>query len=180
MLKAWYFSNTQYFYEHGWRGINIDATPGSMQLFQQLRPQDINIEALIGDKSETINYYIFGEPALNTFDPKRVEYLQCHGYTPKWMVPLPMQPINTILEKVLPENMKIDFITMDIEGAECSVIQSLDFSRFAPTFFRIEELDFVEQNFIEHQTGDLYKLMLSKGYFPVAKTRRTVIYKKKD
>src|SRR4030042_4646353 len=31
------FSNTQYFYEKGWRGINIDATPGSMKEFNEIR-----------------------------------------------------------------------------------------------------------------------------------------------
>lgn len=37
------FSNTQIFYDRGWHGINIDATPGSMKLFNKVRPNDINI-----------------------------------------------------------------------------------------------------------------------------------------
>ena len=28
------FSNTYYFYDRGWEGINIDATPGSMKFFK--------------------------------------------------------------------------------------------------------------------------------------------------
>ncbi len=35
------YSNTQFFYEKGWRGINIDATPGSMDRFKDFRPEDI-------------------------------------------------------------------------------------------------------------------------------------------
>ena len=31
------FSNTYYFYRQGWSGINIDAAPGSMKLFDRLR-----------------------------------------------------------------------------------------------------------------------------------------------
>ena len=31
------FSNTQIFYERGWHGINIDSTPGSMKLFNEVR-----------------------------------------------------------------------------------------------------------------------------------------------
>lgn len=38
------FSNTYLFYQSGWRGINIDAMPGSMKLFNRFRPKDINIE----------------------------------------------------------------------------------------------------------------------------------------
>lgn len=38
------FSNTYLFYKQGWRGINIDAMPGSMKLFDRFRPRDINIQ----------------------------------------------------------------------------------------------------------------------------------------
>ncbi len=33
------FSNTNHFYLAGWRGINIDAMPGSMEPFHQFRPR---------------------------------------------------------------------------------------------------------------------------------------------
>ena len=61
------FSNTYLFYKMGWRGINIDAMPGSMEKFKEVRPEDINIEAAISDKDELLTYYIFNESALNTF-----------------------------------------------------------------------------------------------------------------
>ncbi len=55
------------FYKKGWRGINIDAMPGSMKLFNTKRPRDINIEIPISSKEETLTYYQFNEPALNGF-----------------------------------------------------------------------------------------------------------------
>ena len=48
-------------------GINIDAMPGSMKLFNKFCPRDINIEKLISDKTQTLTYYAFNEPALNGF-----------------------------------------------------------------------------------------------------------------
>ncbi|MFM6346540.1 MAG: hypothetical protein ACKPFK_15520, partial [Dolichospermum sp.] len=56
------FSNTYYFYLKGWSGINIDAMPGSMKIFDDLRPLDINLEIPISDKSEILTYYEFDEP----------------------------------------------------------------------------------------------------------------------
>ena len=38
------FSNTYLFYKKKWKGINIDPLPGSMKLFNKLRPRDINLE----------------------------------------------------------------------------------------------------------------------------------------
>ena len=41
------FSNTFRLYRKGWRGLNIDANPGSMKRFHHTRPRDINIEAAV-------------------------------------------------------------------------------------------------------------------------------------
>ena len=43
------FSSTYLFYQRGWRGINIDAMPGSMDLFRRIRPRDINLESAISE-----------------------------------------------------------------------------------------------------------------------------------
>ncbi len=40
-------------------GINIDAMPGSMKLFNKFSQGDINIEKLISDKTQTLTYYAF-------------------------------------------------------------------------------------------------------------------------
>src|SRR5688500_4139273 len=60
-------SNTYLFYKRGWSGINIDAMPNSMKLFNRLRPRDINLELAISKKSEELTYYLFNTPQLNGF-----------------------------------------------------------------------------------------------------------------
>ncbi len=42
------FSNTYLLYKRGWNGINIDAMPKSMELFNKYRNRDINIECGVG------------------------------------------------------------------------------------------------------------------------------------
>ena len=48
------YSNTYLFYNQGWNGINIDAMPGSMEIFNKQRSRDINIEAAISKNTEKI------------------------------------------------------------------------------------------------------------------------------
>jgi hypothetical protein len=55
------FSNTYLLYLKGWRGVNIDAMPGSMELFNELRPEDINIEVPVSDESKEMLFYIYKE-----------------------------------------------------------------------------------------------------------------------
>jgi len=61
------FSNTYLFYLKGWNGLNLDAMPGSMKLFEDIRPRDINLQIPISSKKQILKYYLFNEPALNTF-----------------------------------------------------------------------------------------------------------------
>ncbi len=55
------------FYNQGWRGINIDARPGSMKLFDKLRKRYINLEIAVSDIKEELKSFTFKEPALNGF-----------------------------------------------------------------------------------------------------------------
>src|SRR3954447_19241521 len=46
------FSNTHLLPARAWRGINIDATPGSIVAFRRERPRDINLEVAITSAQE--------------------------------------------------------------------------------------------------------------------------------
>ena len=60
-------SNTHFFYKKGWCGINIDALPGSMRIFNLIRPRDINLEIPISDKEKKLNYFMFSSSFFNSF-----------------------------------------------------------------------------------------------------------------
>ena len=53
------FSNTNYFYKKGWRGINIEPTPTLYPAFLRHRRRDINLNVGVSDHSTSIPFYIF-------------------------------------------------------------------------------------------------------------------------
>lgn len=53
------FSNTYLFYSQGWRGVNIDAMPGSMIEFNKERSGDLNLEVGIELKESFLGYHVF-------------------------------------------------------------------------------------------------------------------------
>ena len=170
-------SNTQLFYEIGWRGINIDARPDSMKLFRKVRKRDVNLEMGVSDKEGELEYFSFECANINSFDKRTSEEWINNGYKLKEIQKIKVFPINSILEKYVPEGQKISFISMDVEGFEERIIKSLDFKKFAPEYFLIEELDYVENDFMEYRTSLIYNLLKDKGYIVIAKTKRTVIFK---
>ncbi len=174
------YSNTQNFYEKGWTGINIDARPGSMELFNKVRPKDINLEIGISDTGEELLYYSFEHSVFNSFDQKVSEERIKEGIAFLKTIPIKTQTINKILEENVPPNKKIDFITMDVEGFELSILEKFDFEKYSPHFFLIEELYLEDSNILHTENSPIYKLLNSKGYIPVGKTKRTLIYQKTD
>ena len=119
------FSNTYLFYKMGWRGINIDAMPGSMEKFKEVRPEDINIEAAISDKDELLTYYIFNESALNTFSKNEAEQKAGKGnYRVIDEIKINTIPLSQVLNKHLDSNKQIDFLNIDVEGYDFKVLDS--------------------------------------------------------
>ena len=165
------FSNTYFFYKKGWEGINIDAMPKSMISFKKERPRDINLEYAISDKEESLTYYIFNVPALNTFseeEAKRKDGLNSY-YQIIDRVSITTKTLSEILHKHISDDVEIDFLNIDVEGLDYQVLVSNDWNCFKPKVILIEELwsdlEFVVKN------SKIKIFLETKGYKLIGKNR---------
>ncbi len=171
------FSNTYYFYHKGWRGINIDAMPGSMKWFKRLRPGDINLECGVSREKTNLTFYCFDEPALNTFSKDIAIERQSHTrYRIVEEVEVPVLPLSDILDRYLKKN-KIDFLSIDVEGLDLDVLQSNDWSRYRPDYILVEDNE-MELN--DLGKSKVFTFLTENGYQIRAKTKRTIIFSKRD
>jgi FkbM family methyltransferase len=132
-------SNTYFFYLNGWHGINIEARPGSRALFDRVRPRDVNMELGISRESGEMTYYFVAEDStMNSFSREFLEHIGMLAEV-KREIPVPVEPLATVLEHELPEGQVIDFMSVDVEGHDLSVLQSNDWSRFRPRFVVVED-----------------------------------------
>lgn len=169
------FSNTYLFYRRGWSGINIDAQPGSMAAFRKLRARDINLEFGI-DKSEgSLPYYQFNEPALNTFDEIEARLKGKAPYHIVGQVLVPVRRLADVLDQHLPMGMSIDFISVDVEGKDLSVLQSNDWNRYRPRFVLAETL---RTELLKMSICPVVAFMQGVGYLPVAKAYNTTFFER--
>ncbi|AJI45711.1 FkbM family methyltransferase [Francisella tularensis] len=168
------FSNTYHFYKKGWNGINIDAMPGSMKLFNKLRPRDINIENPISDKIETLTYYAFNEPALNGFSKEISEERDGQGnYFIKFTKDIQTLTLAEVLNKNLSEHQKIDFLSIDVEGLDFIVLKSHDFEKYRPKVILIEIL---KSRLTDIFDNEIVKFLYTKNYLVYAKSVNTVFF----
>ncbi len=169
------FSNTYYFYKLGWRGINVDADPLLIKEFDSTRPDDINIACGVGNSNEELTFYVFDEPAINTFDSALAqERVAKHGYRIVREEKIAIKKLDLILNEFLPTGQKIDFMSVDVEGKDLEVLKSNNWLKYRPRFLLVECLDTssLEKVLVDGVTSYLKGV----GYKPIAKSLFTVFF----
>ncbi len=170
------FSNTHMFYKKGWRGINIDAMPGSMKAFERKRPRDINLEIGVSGKEGEMTFYMFDDPALNGFS---MEISKDRDKNSNFEIieerKIKTYPLSKILNKYLPKDQKIDFMSIDVEGLDMMVLESNDWKRYSPRYLLVECIGDTVEDIMQDK---IYRFLSEKGYKIVGKTYRTLILRK--
>lgn len=170
------FSNTYFFYKRGWRGINIDAMPGSMKLFHKMRPRDINLEMGVANQEGSLNYYVFNEPALNgfSFELSEERNKAKNPYHIKDVIKVDVKPLRQILNRHRVGG-GIDFLSVDVEGFDLEVLQSNDWSKYRPKFVLAEVLN---SSLHDLDQDPVVRFMRDQNYVVYAKLVNTVFLKR--
>ncbi|MCU1278822.1 MAG: methyltransferase FkbM domain protein [bacterium] len=168
------FSNTFLFYQRGWRGMNIDAMPGSMVPFRRARPRDINLEIPVLKERKRLAYYEFNDPALNGFSEELSAFRKgLPNYHVVRTIELEGRPLAELLTEYLPSGQTIDFLSVDVEGLDLEVLESNDWSRFRPKVVLVEVLSSSLDTLPSHP---IHRLMHNHGYQVFAKALNTVFF----
>jgi FkbM family methyltransferase len=168
------FSNTCYFYRRGWRGINIDPNFDGIEAFRRGRPSDLNICVGVSDTANSLDFYVFNEPALNTFDAAvAAERARLPGYRLLETRSVAVRRLDDILCEHLPSDQQIDFLSIDVEGMDLTVLRSNDWRRFRPRFMLVEAH---ERTVFAAENDPINVFAVAVGYRLIAKTLNTLIY----
>jgi FkbM family methyltransferase len=167
------FSNTHLLYRRGWHGVNIDATPGSMRPFRRLRPRDINLELGVAATAEVRDFFVFDEPALNTFDAERARSLDRPPYRIVATHKVRCAPLSTILREH--SIREVDLLTIDAEGFDLQVLKTVDWSSTRPQVVLAEAFS---RDLAELLDSELHAYMRARDYRLVAKTFNSVFYRR--
>lgn len=148
-------SVTKYFYDQGWRGINVEPGANYFPEFVRLRPRDINLQVAVSDhEGEAIFYEMDQTSTLEACFANRQPEQQTAQYT----VPL------TTLVKICEEHAAHDvhFLKIDVEGHEESVLKGANFKKYRPWILVIEAK---EPNRLDRPTHHKWEhIVLGAGY----------------
>ena len=149
-------NNTYLLYKKNWRGINIDVSQFSVELFDHLRPDDLNYNCAVSNKNETVKLFFQKELSqLSTIENDQAKKVFQGNIKEKEIQAF---TLDEILNRDKYKNVKIDFLNIDVEGADFKVLNGLSFQKFNP------ELICVEIHDKEIKESKIYNFLKDKNY----------------
>ena len=149
-------NNTYLLHKQNWCGINIDTSQFSIDLFNYMRPKDLNYNCAISNKNENIKLFYQKELSqLSTTEKEQAESVFQGNIKEKEVQAF---TLDEILDRDKFKDIKIDFLDIDVEGADLKVLEGLSFDKFKPKLICIEIYDKKVEN------SKIYKFLNKKNY----------------
>ena len=149
-------NNTMLLYNKGWKGINIDISDFSIKLFDQLRPRDINLNLAVSKNEGEIEMYF--QKKLSQLSTIKKEQIKKSFQGEVKIKKIISKTLTSILDETKFANKKIDFLDIDVEGADMDVLESLDFEKYSPELICIEV---IEKN---NEDSNIFNFLRKKDY----------------
>ena len=119
-----------WFYERGWRGVVVEPQSKLAALYPHLRPRDIAVAGLIGRECGEIDFHVVDRlHGLSTTAEGVAQTAQAFGVEYQ-TIRMPMMTLAQLCEGH--DLGAIDFLKIDVEGAEADVLLGGDWERFRP------------------------------------------------
>ena len=148
-------NNTFLLHKKGWKGINIDIHNFSIELFNYLRPSDLNYNFAVSNKNEIIEMYFQKELSqLSTTEHDQAKKV-FQGEIKKKSIQA------YTLDRILgfrKFDKKIDLLDIDVEGSDLKVLQGFSLKKFKP------ELICVEIHDTNISNSETYKFLNNSNY----------------
>jgi len=131
-------SVTKHFYDLGWSGVNVEPVERFHRKFEKHRPRDWNLNVACGASVGSIEFHEWGDSGLSTyvetFDPSAAEEFGLQRSTRT----VPMTTLAEIAKQLPPGD--VEFLKIDVEGAERDVLLGNDWRSFRPRVILLEAI----------------------------------------
>lgn len=173
-----YLSNTARCYERGCRGVNIEANPELIKLFERYRPEDTNLNIGISDREGEMDFYIMTDNTLSTFSKEECDSMVKGGKTLAGVSKIKLTTISRILAEKC-GNQFPDFLSLDVEGMDFDILRSIDFDRSSPKVICVEAAEYSPTG-AGARRSQLIDFLSAKGYYEYANTNLNAIMVKRE
>lgn len=166
-------NNTIKFYLHGWSGINIDGNEKLIKQFKKIRKRDISLCEIVSINKEKIKFFISDDDRVSTISEEFKDWIKENRSYQNYIYVIP-KTLEEILDQYLPENTKIDFMNIDVEGHDLEVLNSNNFEKHRPGIICIEDHTF---SFEKKNESKIHQCLIDKNYQVIAYSSPNLYFK---
>ena len=160
-------SLTVQLYKRGWRGINIDLSKSSIDLFNLVRKKDINLNIAVSDFNGQTNYF--------ENSPINQQNSLIKSNDSQKMIKTDCKNLNFILGENKFE--KFEYLNIDVEGSESNVIKGIDFKKYKPILITVENNNLHIKDYIQ---SEVYKILTENNFTFIGKIGVTNFFLKNE
>jgi FkbM family methyltransferase len=168
-------NNTALFYKKGMQGVNIEPDPAVFAELATWRPRDTNLNIAVGDTDGTATLYVFNHSELNTLSKEEAdERAALPGLSVQKTLTIPVLTIGTVINKYC-NGVFPDILSLDAEGFDEKILQSIDFAKSYPKIICVETLVFAGERG-GSQNSAISDFLMMQGYAVFAFTHVNTIF----
>lgn len=148
-----------WFYLKGWRGLVVEPQRSLLDIYAHLRPRDAAVGTLVGSRNGEADFHLVER--LHGFSTTRADHARAaSGFgVGVETVRMPMRTLASLVEE---HGVKaVDFLKIDVEGAEADVLAGADWQKCRPLVILIEA---VSPGTMTQSWSEWEPLLLAHGY----------------
>jgi FkbM family methyltransferase len=155
-------SNTYYFYKKGWNGHLFEPIQSNIDLIKIFRRRDKKYQNLIGSSKTNSKFFEFIPTEYSTMVKDVADNLVAQGKKLKSIYELESIRLSDTDLKINPSEPS--FLSIDVEGADLDVLNSIDWTKIKPRVVCIEEVGATNSKLIKEKLdSEGYSLVENSG-----------------
>ena len=144
-------SNTFRLYRRGWRGLCLDANARCIARFPRVRPRDIAVAIAVSNTEGEVELVEFSDSRVSSISSEFVAARVSARIVGRRKV---RAATLTTLCHQYGVPARFELLSVDCEGHDLNVLQSLDFSLYRPKVVVVEMHDFDPESGVRHPVWD--------------------------
>src|SRR6185437_1602182 len=155
------------------RGVSIEPNPAAIQLFNEYRREDVNLNIGISNEGGKADFFMMEDNTLSTFSEPERDKMVSHGQRVAGVTKVEMMSVPAVIEQFCRGSFP-DFMSLDVEGMELPILRSIDFHKSCPKNICVEIADYSPIGARRRRT-ELADVLEDKGYYDYANTNLNAI-----